>query len=123
MQDDPPTTIDRRFFLQLSALAAAGALWPTEKVVAATRQSLVRFPEKTDLILLTDRPPQLETPIRYFLKDFTPNEAFFVRWHMAGIPTQIDTRNFRLSVGGQVHRPLSLSLNDLHSQFESVSLI
>ena len=47
---------------------------------------MVRFPEKRELILLTDRAPQLETPLHYFRQDFTPNEAFFVRWHVAGIP-------------------------------------
>ena len=31
----------------------------------AARQ-MARYPQKTDLILLTDRPPQLETPLRYF---------------------------------------------------------
>ncbi len=51
----------------------------------------VRFPEKRELMLLTDRPPQLETPLHYFRQDVTPNEAFFVRWHVAGIPTHVDT--------------------------------
>ncbi len=27
---------------------------------------MVRFPEKREMILLTDRPPQLETPLHYF---------------------------------------------------------
>src|SRR3974390_17267 len=61
---------------------------------------LVRYPQKTDLILLTDRPPQLETPLEYFETDLTPNEAFFVRWHLSGIPTSVDTRTFRLEVSG-----------------------
>jgi hypothetical protein len=37
---------------------------------------MVRFPEKRELILLTDRPPQLESPLRYLRQDFTPNQAF-----------------------------------------------
>ena len=84
---------------------------------------LVRYPQKTDLILLTDRPPQLETPLRYFRTDLTPNDAFFVRWHLSGIPTSIDLQTFRLEVGGHVKKPLSLSLNDLQSKFEPVSLV
>ncbi len=84
---------------------------------------MVRFPEKRELMLLTDRPPQLETPLHYFRQDFTPNEAFFVRWHVAGIPTQVDTGSFRLQVDGQVQRSLSLSLNDLRRRFEPVSVI
>src|SRR5260370_19216123 len=84
---------------------------------------MVRFPEKRELVLLTDRAPQLETPLHYFRQDFTPNEAFFVRWHVAGIPTRVDTRVFRLQVDGHVQRSLSLSLDDLRRRFEPVSVI
>ena len=82
-----------------------------------------RFPEKTDLILLTDRPPQLETPLHFFLQDFTPNEAFFVRWHLAGIPLSVDSKTFRLHISGHVDHPLELSLHDLRTQFEAISLV
>lgn len=84
---------------------------------------MARFPQKTDLILLTDRPPQLETPLKYFATDLTPNEAFFVRWHLADIPTSIDTQSFRLEVNGKVKKPLSLSLDDLRTKFEPVSTV
>ena len=40
----------------------------------AMEGKLVRFPEKTDLILLTSRPPQLETPKHFFKELITPNE-------------------------------------------------
>jgi DMSO/TMAO reductase YedYZ molybdopterin-dependent catalytic subunit len=83
-------------------------------------RELVRYPEKTGLILLTDRPPQLETPLKYFSTDVTPNDAFFVRWHLSGIPTNVDLRTFRLEVSGHVSKPLSLSLSDLQSKFEPV---
>src|SRR5438105_552735 len=85
--------------------------------------AIVRFPEKTEMILLTDRPPQLETPIHYFRQDLTPNEAFFVRWHLEGIPTFVDLRTFRLNVGGHVRQPLQLSVDELRSQFEPISII
>ena len=84
---------------------------------------LVRFPEKTDLILRTDRPPQLETPLSYFRQDFTPNEAFYVRWHLEGIPTSVNLDQFRLEIGGHVEKPLSLSIFDLRNGYEAVSLI
>ena len=90
---------------------------------SASAPELARFPQKTDLILLTDRPPQLETPLRYFTTDLTPNDAFFVRWHLSGIPTSVDTRTFRLAVDGHVHKPLSLSLHNLRTKFEPVSLV
>lgn len=86
-------------------------------------QQLVRYPQKTDLILMTDRPPQLETPLRFFRTDLTPNDAFFVRWHLAGIPTMVDLGSFRLEISGRVRTPLRLSLNDLRSWFEPVSLV
>jgi DMSO/TMAO reductase YedYZ molybdopterin-dependent catalytic subunit len=59
---------------------------------------LARFPEKAPMILLTDRPPQLETPLHYLREDFTPNDAFFVRWHFAGIPTEVRAAEWRLEV-------------------------
>src|SRR6266436_9652210 len=42
----------------------------------------VTEPQKVPLLLLTDRPVQLETPRHYFRTAFTPNEAFYVRWHL-----------------------------------------
>jgi DMSO/TMAO reductase YedYZ molybdopterin-dependent catalytic subunit len=86
-------------------------------------EKLVRFPQKLELILRTDRPPQLETPLRYFREDLTPNEAFYVRWHLEGIPTTVNTREFRLQISGHVEKPLALSLAELRSQFDAVSLV
>lgn len=71
--------------------------------------------------LLTDRAPQLETPLHYFRQDFTPNDAFFVRWHLEGIPTAVDD-SFRLTIGGHVEKPLSLSLSDLKSNFPATTI-
>lgn len=87
------------------------------------QRPLMRFPEKAPLILLTDRPPQLETPLHYFLEDFTPNEAHFVRWHFAGIPTEVNGAEWRLDVTGSVDRRLQLSIDDLRHRFEAVSLV
>ena len=43
-------------------------------------RALVRYPQKQPLILLTARPPQLETPFGVFAEGLiTPNDAFFVR--------------------------------------------
>ena len=63
------------------------------------------FPQKAAMILQRTRPPLLETPFEVFDKGvFTPNDQFFVRWHWAGIPTEIDVDKFRLTVHGQVTR-------------------
>lgn len=83
---------------------------------------LARFPEKDPLILLTDRPPQLETPLRYFREDFTPNEVYFVRWHLAGIPSSISVSDWSMQVTGSVGRPLQLSMDNLRNDFERVSI-
>jgi len=87
----------------------------------ADMRTWARYPEKTDLIMLADRPPLLETPLRYLLQDLTPNDAYFVRWHYAGVPTYVDLRNFRLNIIGAVEKPVQLSFNDLVTNFEPVS--
>ena len=72
------------------------------------------FPEKGAMILQRTRPPLLETPFRVFDKGvLTPNDQFYVRWHWANIPTQIDVSTFRLTVHGAVDKTLSLSVSDL----------
>ena len=58
---------------------------------------LVRYPQKRELILLTDRPPQLETPVRYFDTDLTPNDVFFVRWHLSEFQLRWTRRHFVLT--------------------------
>lgn len=83
----------------------------------------VKYPEKNEMILLTDRPPQLETPLRIFREDITPNEYFFVRWHLSQILTKIDIDTFKLYIGGAVDKPLALSMNDLKTKFTPDSVI
>lgn len=76
---------------------------------------LVQYPEKRKLILLTSRPPQLETPFAVYGEGLlTPNDAFFVRYHLADLPTEsIHLATFRLEVKGSVAKLLSLSLSEL----------
>ena len=77
-------------------------------------RKLARFPGKRPLIKLTERPPQLETPFAVFDESIiTPNDAFFVRYHLAGIPLSIDPDAFRLEIGGKVDKALILSLKNL----------
>ena len=114
-------SVTRRTLFRLAAQFTPAALLP--RILGSDGPRLVRFPEKRELILQTDRPPQLETPLHYFRQDLTPNDAFFVRWHLAGIPTRIDTSAFRLQVDGHVRRLLSLSLDDLRRRFETVSVV
>ena len=82
----------------------------------------VTEPQKVPLILLTDRPVQLETPRHYFRTAFTPNEAFYVRWHLESIPNGVDLKNWKLQIEGNVSKPLALSLLDLMNKFKPVSV-
>ncbi len=83
---------------------------------------IVTYPQKDPLILLTDRTVQLETPRHYFLEPFTPNSAFYVRWHLDQIPNRVDLAAWRMSIEGQVARPLKFSFSDLISAFPPVTL-
>lgn len=83
---------------------------PNERIITTA------FPQKGPMILQRTRPPLLETPFEVFDHGvFTPNDRFYVRWHWAVIPTDIDVDSFRLTVHGAVKQPLSLSLADLQA--------
>ncbi|QDW41264.1 molybdopterin-dependent oxidoreductase [Bradyrhizobium sp. KBS0727] len=87
------------------------------------RQITTAFPQKGPMILQRTRPPLLETPFEVFDKGvFTPNDQFYVRWHWALIPTDIDVAKFSLTVRGHVNQALSLSLNDIVKGLPSVQL-
>jgi DMSO/TMAO reductase YedYZ molybdopterin-dependent catalytic subunit len=80
------------------------------------------YPQKLPLIVLTDRPVQLETPRQFFLFAITPNSAFYVRWHLDEIPSSVDLSEWTLRVEGNVERPLALSMSDLLSKYKPVSV-
>ena len=99
----------------------------TEKPLVANAadslaQTMVKAEGKDSLLLLTERPPNLETPLKYFLQDYTPNSVFFVRWHLAGLPTAVDTDTFRLRIGGNVTKEIALTFNDLKTKFTPYTL-
>jgi DMSO/TMAO reductase YedYZ molybdopterin-dependent catalytic subunit len=117
-------TVSRRRFLQhasaLSAMLAAAPAWADNFVNldlpgGPTQRALTTaFPQKGSMILQRSRPPLLETPWQVFDHGvFTPNDQFFVRWHWAVIPEQLDVAAFKLVVRGYVNTALSLSLADL----------
>jgi len=100
--------IDRRSLIKHSgvALAALGAgLTPRSlRAFAATaalpfengERPLVKYPQKRPMIGLTSRPPQLETPFSVFGTNvITPNDAFFVRYHLADVPLTSTPTRFR----------------------------
>jgi len=71
------------------------------------------LPGKKPLIKLAYRPPNYETPVSYFRKAITPNDAFFVRYHLSGIPT-VDAKSWKLMIGGDgASGTMELGIDDL----------
>ncbi len=103
--------------LQKSALAAnLVAMDSKESPILDTLEG------KKPLIKQTFRPPNYETPVNYFDTAFTPNDAFFVRYHHAQIP-KINANDWRLRVGGDaLSKPLEFSLEQLRNEFETVEI-
>src|SRR5947209_7349318 len=94
---------------------AIGALADTIQLPFGNgERALVKYPQKRPLIQLTTRPPQLETPFSVFDEGvITPNDAFFVRYHLAGVPLEIDSDTFRVEIKGSVEAPQTFSIADL----------
>ena len=126
----------RRLIAGAGALAALGAGRALAGQVGSTgalgyaeipdgalgEQSLSALPGKVPLIKKTWRPPNFETPTEYFRSVITPNNAFFVRWHLAGIP-MVDGREWRLGIAGDsIERPASYSLAQLRKEFQQVEI-
>ena len=93
--------------------------------IANGHRNLVAFPEKRPLIVLTTRPPQLETPFEVFNDGLiTPNDAFFVRYHNNGIPASIDGDKHVIRIGGNAAgKPFVLTMADLRTQYKPVELV
>lgn len=120
MSDDfkPPTIsqLSRRgFFVAATATAFAPLVGCVRRAPALEEglDRLEQYPDKIPMLLVNDRPPCLETPWQSFREDFTPNDAFYVRWHLQSIPTYVDPEYWRLHIDGAVQTPLELSMEDL----------
>ena len=94
----------------LASFAAQNVTLPFEN----GERPIVKYPQKRPMIGLTSRPPQFETPFAVFNESaITPNDAFFVRYHLAGVPLDIDPDKFSIEVKGKVDKPAKLSLADI----------
>jgi DMSO/TMAO reductase YedYZ molybdopterin-dependent catalytic subunit len=97
----------------------------TPGVSAGTEASarLVALPGKVPLIKLTYRPPNYETPLKYFNDVLTPNDAFFVRFHLAVIP-EVDVATWKLSLKGDaITSAAEYTLDELKTGFEQVEIV
>lgn len=96
----------RRRFIVDSSAVLAGTLLPTSRLLAAAgddlpagtvaASSMHALAGKRSLIKRSFRPPNYETPVELFRQDYTPNDAFYVRWH-ASVP-DIALSDWRLRV-------------------------
>jgi DMSO/TMAO reductase YedYZ molybdopterin-dependent catalytic subunit len=89
---------------------------------SVAHQALVALPGKKPLIKRSFRPPNFETPLSGLKGDFTANDEFFVRYHVADIP-EVNPGTWRLKVGGaSAQRTIELSLTELARGFERFSV-
>ena len=107
--------LDRRELLKRAGMAALATGLASHRAFALDLENvtlpfdngerpLVRYPQKRPMIGLTQRPPQLETPFSIFNDGaITPNNAFFVRYHLSDVPYNIDPDKFTLEVLSLIH--------------------
>jgi len=90
---------------------------------ALESETLDALPGKERLLKRSFRPPNYETPLSDLNDAITPNNRFFVRWHLANIPT-VAADSWRLTIGGNAASgPLELTLNQLKTEFEPIELV
>jgi len=90
---------------------------------ATASGDLETLPGKVPLIKRSWRPPNYETPLSYFSTEITPNNAFFVRYHLAAIP-QVSAATWTLKVGGEAAAtPFELNLEQLKRDFAATELV
>ena len=104
----------REFLKQMSGAALAAGASPSVLTWAFPQEQrqAVEVPGEEGMILRSFRFVDLETPVEYFHTWLTPASHFFVRNHMYE-PVELDPQTWRLSVAGEVEKPLTLSLAEL----------
>ena len=123
----------RRSFLKhtTSGLAVVGAgLFAPKLLRAAELPSgtigasvLETLPGKKPLIKRSYRPANYETPVEYFDDVITPNDRFFVRWHLTNVP-EIVVADWKLKIGGEsAEHPFELTMEQLKRDFPVVEML
>src|SRR5471032_2030955 len=79
--------------------AAIAELTPGIPEGVGSYATMGTLPGKKPLIQLSDRPPNYEAPIEYLRTPITPNDHFYVRYHLADIP-EVKAEGYKISVGG-----------------------
>jgi DMSO/TMAO reductase YedYZ molybdopterin-dependent catalytic subunit len=87
------------------------------------RPTTPAFPGKGEMIVQRIHAPLLETPMEVFAKGtITPNDRMFVRWNWP-FPTEVKAAAHRVAVGGAVKQAVSLTLDEIASAGETVSVV
>jgi DMSO/TMAO reductase YedYZ molybdopterin-dependent catalytic subunit len=124
--------LDRREMMKRAGIAALATGFGSVRALALDtvtlpfdngERPLVKYPQKRPMIGQTSRPPQLETPFSIFNDGpITPNNAFYVRYHLADLPLNLDPDKFTLEIKGKVDHPLKLSLQEIR-KLKAVDLV
>src|SRR5450631_2102596 len=97
----------------MAAEAAGVDLTPGVPQGISSYVTMGTLPGKKPLIQLSDRPPNYESPIEYLRTPITPNDQFYVRYHLSDIP-EVKAEGYKIAVGGDgANTPIELTLADL----------
>src|SRR5918996_4468753 len=123
----------RRGFLKGAGLATMSAVlgasipfhrnMPAGLIPAALAEGLKDFviEGKDGLVVLNDRPMNAETPAHLLDDPVTPTARHFIRNN--GVPpANADAADWKLTIDGEVEKPLELTIDDLRNDFEVVTL-
>jgi len=96
-----------------NAEAAGVGLSPGVPEGVSSYVTMGTLPGKKPLIQLADRPTNYEAPLEYLRTPITPNDQFFVRYHLADIP-EVKAEGYKIAVGGDgANGNEELTLGDL----------
>jgi len=100
----------RKFLVTVPAGLAAAAVLPP--MLRGADDESVYVPGEAGMIVRSERFVDLEMPPEFADSWITPASHFFVRNHMHE-PSTLDAASWQLSIGGEVEKPLTLTLADL----------
>lgn len=122
---------NRRGFLKGAGLAAMGALlgtampfhrnFPSGLIPVALADENGVLAGKDGLTLLNDRPLNAETPPHLLDDAITPTARHFIR-NNGTPPEDVDPASWELTIDGLVDNPMKLSIADLKSKFDVVTM-
>ena len=120
----------RRSFVKNSVLGSFAALLGTEIVYGAKMlegytplalqdpDPFKLFKKHKDMLVLNDKPWNIESAAHLLDDKITPNSAMFIR-NNGRIPENIDASNWVLTIDGEsIKQPKSYSLSDLKTKFK-----